>query len=94
MIKWGNAYVRKIVQNEDGTLLLDVELAVEDKVFKNTKKFGWLSKESTLTHINLVEYDHLITVKKVEEGVDFDSIVNHYNKFVTEALAEANIKNM
>lgn len=75
-MKWGNAYVRKITKNEDGTLSLDVELAVEDKDFKNTKKFGWLAKESPLTPVYLVEYDHLITTEKVEENVDFMTIVN------------------
>lgn len=67
---------------------------VEDKDFKNTKKFGWLSKESPLTPVYLVEYDHLINVKKVEDDMDFESIVNNNNKFITEALAEANIKTM
>lgn len=73
---------------------MDFELAVEDKDYKSTKKLGWLSKESPLTPVYLVEYDHLITVKKVEDEMDFESIVNNNSKFITEAYAEANVKNL
>lgn len=93
-MKWGNAYVRKITSNEDGSLHLEVELAVEDKDYKSTKKFGWISKDSSLTPVYLVEYDHLINVKKIEDDMDFATVVNENSKFITEALAEANVKNL
>ena len=63
LMKWGNAFVsyfrrkinkniqkkvRKISKNENGSLHLEVELAVEDKEYKSTKKFGWISKDSPL----------------------------------------------
>ena len=39
----------------------------DDKDFKETKKFTWLAKEGGLVDVELIEYDHLIRVKKVED---------------------------
>jgi hypothetical protein len=41
-----------------------------------------------------VEYDHLIVVKKVEDDMDFDQIVNKNSKFVTKAIAESGLKSL
>ena len=43
------------------------EYLPEDKDFKSTKKVNWLSKKSGHVEATLVEYDHLIKVKKIEE---------------------------
>jgi len=45
---------------------------LEDKDYKGTKKVNWLSKDSPLINVYLVEYDHLITVKKVDDDMDFN----------------------
>jgi len=42
----------------------------------------------------LVEYDHLLTVDKVDENMDFETVINHNSKFVTEALADPLVKNL
>lgn len=44
--------------------------------------------------MRLIEYDHLIKVKKVEENMEFNDILNENTKFVTEALAEPFVKNL
>jgi len=41
----------------------------------------------------LVELGHLITVPKVEEGVDITTIVNPNSKIAYQAYAEKSIKN-
>lgn len=44
--------------------------------------------------MRLVEYDHLIKAKKIEEDMDFNDVLNENTKFVTEALAEPFVKNL
>jgi len=44
--------------------------------------------------VNLVEYDHLLTVDKVDENTDFNSVINTQSKFITEALADPGVKNL
>jgi len=42
----------------------------------------------------LIEYDHLCKVKKPEEDIDPEEVVNVNSKFETEAFAYPNIKNI
>jgi hypothetical protein len=44
--------------------------------------------------VHLAEYDHLLNVKKVEDDMDFQSILNEKTKFITEAVAEPGVKNL
>lgn len=44
--------------------------------------------------MELIEYDHLIRVKKVEEHMTIDDILNKESKFVTEAIADGGIKSL
>eukprot|EP01017_Pseudomicrothorax_dubius_P001504 TRINITY_DN0_c5179_g1_i4.p1 TRINITY_DN0_c5179_g1~~TRINITY_DN0_c5179_g1_i4.p1 ORF type:complete len:138 (+),score=56.26 TRINITY_DN0_c5179_g1_i4:1-414(+) len=63
--------------------------------FKSTKKLTWLPNEpSMLSEVLLVEYDHLLNAKKVEEDVDFMSILNENSKQVTLAWADPAVKNL
>jgi hypothetical protein len=48
----------------------------DDKDFKSTKKVNWISANSPTALINLVELDHLLKVKKVEENMDFEAALN------------------
>jgi hypothetical protein len=41
-----------------------------------------------------VEYDHLIRVKKVEDHMQLEDILNQKSKFVTEAIADGGIKSL
>ena len=47
-----------------------------DTDFKSTKKINWLSAKTPTTKVNLIEYDHLLKVKKVEENMDFEAALN------------------
>jgi len=68
-MRWGNCKVLKITKSSDSeALVMEAELMTDDKDFKKTKKLNWLSKDSPYATINLVEYDHLMKCKKLEEG--------------------------
>jgi len=44
--------------------------------------------------VTLVEYDHLITKKKVEENDDVKNLVNHNSKVEYTAIAEGSLRNI
>jgi glutamyl-tRNA synthetase len=92
LMKWGNVVISSIEPQGDG-LLLKANLKEDDKDFKTTKKVNWLAKPN-LVKVNLVEYDHLLTVDKVDENMDFETVINPNSKFITEALADPLVKNL
>jgi len=52
-----------------------------DKDFKKTKKLTWLAADpATLCEVNLIEYDHLITKKKLEDNDTVQDCVNKNSK--------------
>lgn len=93
LMKWGNVKILSIEQNQltNGIQLTAQDLP-DDKDFKGTKKITWLAKDAPNVTVELVEYDHLIRVKKVEDHMSFDDIVNPQSKFVTHAVADPALK--
>jgi glutamyl-tRNA synthetase len=94
LMKWGNA---TIVSKEevDGQTLIKAELCVEDQNFKGTKKLTWLADiEELQVEMDLMEYDHLITKKKIEENDKIPDITNHNSKLKTVAWGEGSMRNL
>lgn len=81
-MRWGNV---KIVSKteQDGQILFKGEELPDDKDFKTTKKYTWLAKEAPSVEVDLVEYDHLIRVKTIEDGMSFDDYYNPNSRQVT-----------
>jgi glutamyl-tRNA synthetase len=95
LMKWGNIVLSKVEKSEDGnSITLEGKFDPEDKDFKSTKKLNWLAANSDLTKVEMIEFDHLISVKKIDENTDFDKAYNADSRFVTEALADPNVKNL
>jgi len=92
LMKWGNAEVTSI-QEKEGTIWVKATLKLDDKDFKGTKKLTWITKDdATNFEVTLVELDHLITKKKVEENESVKDIVN-YNSYISyTAIAEGPMK--
>ena len=89
--KWGNSIVTKIEKDESGKVTtIHVKMTPEDKDFKKTTVVHWVPmKEGLFTKVQLNEYSHLITVKKFEDGMKIEDVVNPQSKFETLAYAEA-----
>lgn len=94
-MKWGNAVVSTKDVSEDGKITLHADLHLEDKDFKKTKKLTWIAiDERTNLEVTLVELDHLITKKKVEENEKVQDIVNLNSRIAYTAIAEGNMRNL
>ncbi|KAG5366039.1 Glutamate--tRNA ligase, cytoplasmic [Yarrowia sp. B02] len=93
LMDWGNIIVEKIHKNGDLVTGIDAKLHLEGDFKKTEHKVSWLA-ESDATPCELVDFDHLITKDKIEEGENFEDWLTPETIFKTEALADSNIKNM
>lgn len=79
---WGNAIIEKISKHPDGEISdISARLHLEGDYKQTEKKLTWLPDVSDLVKITLVEFDHLITKKKMEENDDIKDFVNRASRF-------------
>ena len=89
LYKWGNSVVEKIEKENDVIKCIHIKLTPEDKDFKKTTICHWVPmKEGLYTKAVIREYGHLITVKKLEENMKIEDVVNNNSKFETEVYVE------
>ena len=91
-MNWGNVLIKTKEPQADGSYLMTGEYLADDKDFKKTAKVTWLADGTNLVVAELVEYDHLIKEKKVEEDVDFETIVNVNSRFSAPYYVDSNIR--
>lgn len=91
---WGNVIVNKIHKDAAGVVTaIDATLHLEGDFKKTEKKVTWLAAGKT-TPVELVDFDHLITKDKLEEGDNFEDFLTPETKFVTEAVGDVNVAAM
>ncbi|KZS88349.1 glutamate-tRNA ligase [Sistotremastrum niveocremeum HHB9708] len=95
LMDWGNAFVRTKTTNSSGVITeISMELFLEGDFKKTKKKITWLSEPTeTNPHISitLLDYDYLITKKKLEEDDDLDNFVTPVTEFKLAAVTDSNI---
>jgi glutamyl-tRNA synthetase len=91
---WGNAFVRNIQKDGDIVTSVDLELHLEGDFKKTKKKLTWLSYDEDVVPVTLLDYDYLITKKKVEEGDEVKDLVTPVTEFKVDAIADANVKQL
>jgi len=93
-MKWGNVVItKKEINGEE--MKLSGKVDPTDKDFKKTKKITWVCADpDTTVEVTLIEYDHLITKKKIEENDDVKQIVNPKSKIEYVAIAEGSLRNI
>ena len=97
LMDWGNAIVRDKETNADGVIThitMDLHLAGDFR--KTKKKVTWLTDPAAhanhpLVETMLLDYDYLITKKKLEEDDDVKDFVTPQSEFRDDALADANV---
>ena len=84
---------RKEEESENITLYGNLDL--EDQNFKKVTIVTWIcADDATNVEVELVEFDHLITKKKIEDGDDVKQIVNTNSKAQYTALGEGSLRNL
>ncbi|KAL0946792.1 hypothetical protein HGRIS_012965 [Hohenbuehelia grisea] len=98
LMDWGNAIVRSKQTDESGRIVsIEMDLNLEGDFRKTKKKITWLGQptaEHKLVDVVLLDYDYLITKKKLEENDDVADFVTPVSEFREEALADANVRDL
>jgi len=95
LMDWGNAIVRAKVADSTGKITeMEMDLHLEGDFRKTKKKVTWLAAPTTshpLVDATLLDFDYLITKKKLEEDDDVKDFVTPVTEFREEVLADANV---
>jgi glutamyl-tRNA synthetase len=93
---WGNAYIRNKHISGDAVTGLEIELHLEGDFKKTSKKVHWLAESASapLVPAVLLDYDYLITKKKIEEEDDWEDFINKTTEYRQDAVADANVKDL
>ncbi|KAE8671874.1 Phytochrome A [Hibiscus syriacus] len=95
LMDWGNAIVKDIIKDQDGNITQLVGVLHLEGSVKTTKlKLTWLAESNELVNLSLVEFDYLITKKKLEEGEDFLDVLNPCTKKEIAAVGDSNMRNL
>ena len=96
LMDWGNAIVRTKTTDASGTITaIEMDLHLDGDFRKTKKKVTWLAQPAdALVPTTLLDYDYLITKKKLEENDDVKDFVTPVSEFREAALADANIKEL
>lgn len=91
---WGNVICTKVNKDAGGKVTsIDAKLHLDGDFRKTEKKLTWLASEKTVP-VELVDFDHLITKDKLDEGDNFEDFITPQTKFTTDAIADVNVKEM
>ncbi|KAJ7973188.1 Glutamate--tRNA ligase [Quillaja saponaria] len=95
LMDWGNAIVKAIERDQDGNITqLTGVLHLEGSVKTTKLKLTWLPETDELINLTLVEFNYLITKKKLEEGEDFIDVLNPCTKKEIAAYGDSNMRNL
>lgn len=95
---WGNAIVRsKTVDATGQVTAIEMDLNLEGDFRKTKKKITWLAQPTAanpLIPVTLIDYDYLITKKKLEENDNIADFITPVTEFREDALADANVSDL
>ncbi len=97
LMDWGNAIVRSKTTDASGVVTaIEMDLHLEGDFRKTKKKITWLAQPGVggapaLIDVTLLDYDYLITKKKLEENDDVKDFVTPVSEFRDDARADANV---
>ncbi|KAH3684300.1 hypothetical protein WICPIJ_004740 [Wickerhamomyces pijperi] len=94
LMDWGNAIVTKLTKEGEHVSAVEVKLHLEGDFKKTKHKFTWLADTEDKVPVELVDFDHLITKDKIEDGEDFENFLTPETEFHTAAVADLNVKKL
>jgi glutamyl-tRNA synthetase len=88
---WGNVIISKV--NKEGDIVKSVEanLHLEGDFRKTSKKITWLADTKDKIEVEIMDFDHLITKDKLEEGDEFENFLTPETEFHSKFIADANV---
>lgn len=96
-MNWGNAFVRsKSIAPSGSVSAIEMELNAGGDYRKTSKKVTWLTPapDFPLVAATLIDYDYLITKKKLEENDKLEDVLTPVTEFREEAWADVNVASL
>ncbi|KAG6917940.1 hypothetical protein DXG01_000378 [Tephrocybe rancida] len=97
LMDWGNAIVRSKTVDATGIVTsIVMDLNLEGDFRKTKKKITWLANSTSASQepVTLLDYDYLITKKKLEEDDNVADYITPVTEFREEAVADANVNDL
>jgi len=101
LMDWGNAIVKKINWSADHSSVesMDIVLHLEGDFKKTKKKVTWLSRiaangDKSVVDVNLLDYDYLITKRKLEEDDEVKDFITPVTEFKKLAVGDINMASL
>ncbi|OAV91815.1 hypothetical protein PTTG_07561 [Puccinia triticina 1-1 BBBD Race 1] len=103
LMDWGNAIVKVKSTGPDGLVSgLELELHLAGDFKKTKKKVHWLTTDEAgstpsgagLQNVVLLDYDYLITKRKIDDDDEIDDFITPVSEFREDAIADGNMKTM
>lgn len=93
LMDWGNVIIQKVSVNDHSA---EARMHLEGDFKKTKKKLTWLpaNDDSQLTPVQLIDYDFLITKKKLEEEDSVEDCINPTTEFTKQAVGDANLRQL
>ncbi|KAJ2705941.1 glutamate--tRNA ligase [Coemansia sp. IMI 203386] len=94
LMDWGNAIVKAVERTAEGVVTnVQFSLHLEGDVKSTKKKITWLGQSSEVHPVEalLVDYDYLITKKKLEEEDTVEDVLTPKTEFDDAAMVDANV---
>jgi len=94
LMDWGNVIVKNIEKRDQVVTKVQAVLHLDGDFKKTKKKLTWLANVPDLltTDIMLVDFGHLLTKKKLEEGDDITKFVNPQSKMEYAVYGDPNLR--
>eukprot|EP00955_Chlamydomonas_euryale_P091831 364650-Chlamydomonas_euryale.AAC.5 len=96
LMDWGNAIINKVHRDSatGAATSVDATLHLAGDFKKTRVKLHWLAQIDELVELQLSEFDHLITKKKLEDDDAFEDHVNPHTRWDRTALGDANMRSL
>jgi len=101
LMDWGNAIVKKINWSADHSSVdsMDIVLHLEGDFKKTKKKVTWLSRvaasgDKSVVDVTLLDYDYLITKRKLEEDDEVKDFITPVTEFKKAAVGDVNMASL
>ncbi|KAI9033267.1 tRNA synthetases class I, catalytic domain-containing protein [Hyaloraphidium curvatum] len=98
LMDWGNVIIQDVIRAPEGTVqCITVKLNLEGDFKKTKRKLTWISRvpaaglQADLPALELLDYDYLITKKKLEEDEEVQNFLTPVTEFKIDAVGDRNV---
>eukprot|EP01094_Clydonella_sp_ATCC50884_P019637 TRINITY_DN3892_c0_g1_i1.p1 TRINITY_DN3892_c0_g1~~TRINITY_DN3892_c0_g1_i1.p1 ORF type:complete len:217 (+),score=80.65 TRINITY_DN3892_c0_g1_i1:115-765(+) len=94
LMRWGNFFVREVNEDADGRISAKMEFNPEGNPKTTKAKLTWISADDHHVPVTIREFNPLITVEKVADGMTFADVVSPQICVESRGVGEEALKDL